>query len=106
MRKKFPVLKTDEEAEAFLAQDLSDYLHSGNFAPYRFEFQPKEKSVNLRISEDLLKAVQASAKRKGIPYQRYIRQALERALVAKAPRARAAARTPRRGARAAARGGK
>jgi predicted DNA binding CopG/RHH family protein len=46
----------------------------------RFEFQPKEKSVNLRMSEDLLKAVQASAKREGIPYQRYIRQALERAV--------------------------
>jgi predicted DNA binding CopG/RHH family protein len=80
MRKKFPVLKTDEEAEAFLAQDLSDYLHSGNFKPMRFEFQPKEKSVNLRISEDLRKAVQASAKREGIPSQRYIRQALERAV--------------------------
>ena len=80
MRKKFPVLKTDEEAEAFLQQDLSDYLHAGNLKPMRFEFQPKEKSVNLRISEALLKAVQAQAKRQGIPYQRYIRQALERAI--------------------------
>jgi predicted DNA binding CopG/RHH family protein len=80
MKKKFPVLKTDEEAEAFLEQDLSDYLHAGNFKPMRFEYQPKEKSINLRISEDLLKAVQANAKRQGIPYQRYIRQALERAI--------------------------
>jgi predicted DNA binding CopG/RHH family protein len=80
MRKKFPILKTDDEAEAFLQQDLSDYLHAGNFKPMRFEFQPKEKSINLRISEDLLKAVQATAKREGIPYQRYIRQALERAI--------------------------
>jgi predicted DNA binding CopG/RHH family protein len=80
MRKKFPVLKTDEEAEAFLQQDLSDYLHAGNFKPMRFEFQPKNKSVNLRMPESLLKAVQANAKREGIPYQRYIRQALERAI--------------------------
>jgi predicted DNA binding CopG/RHH family protein len=80
MRKKFPVLKTDQEAEAFLQQDISDYLHADNFKPMRFEFQPKEKSINLRISEDLLKAVQATAKREGIPYQRYIRQALERAI--------------------------
>ena len=29
MKKKFPVLKTDEEAEAFLEQDLTDYLHAG-----------------------------------------------------------------------------
>ena len=80
MRKKFPVLKTDEEAEAFLQRDLSDYLHSGNFKPMRFEFQPKDQSVNLRMPESLLKAVQADAKREGIPYQRYIRQALERAI--------------------------
>jgi predicted DNA binding CopG/RHH family protein len=77
--RKVPRLRTDEEAEAFLAQDLSD-LDFSQFKPMRFEFQPKEKSVNLRISEDLLKAVQASAKREGIPYQRYIRQALERAV--------------------------
>jgi predicted DNA binding CopG/RHH family protein len=83
MRKKFPVLKTDEEAEAFLEQDLTDYLHSGNFKPMPFEFLPKEKSINLRISETLLKEVQTQAKREGIPYQRYIRQALERAIGSK-----------------------
>jgi predicted DNA binding CopG/RHH family protein len=80
MRKKFPVLKSDKEAEAFLDQDLSDYLSAENFAPYRFEFKPKEKSVNLRISGELLDAIRTRAKRQGIPYQRYIRQALERAL--------------------------
>ena len=83
MKKKFPVLKSDEEAEAFLQQDLSDYLHAGNVAPYRYEFQPKDKSINLRISEQLLKQVQTRAKREGIPYQRYIRQALERAVAQK-----------------------
>ena len=96
MRKKFPVLKSDEEAEAFLQQDLSDYLHAGNFAPFRFEFKPKEKSINLRISDDLLKAVQTRAKREGIPYQRYIRQALERAITqGRKPTAVARRRTPR-----------
>ena len=81
MKKKFPVLKSDKEAEAFLDQDLSDYLNAENFAPYRFEFKPKQKSVNLRISEELLDAIRTRAKRQGIPYQRYIRQALERSLV-------------------------
>jgi predicted DNA binding CopG/RHH family protein len=75
-------LRTDAEAEAFLAQDLSD-LDFSQFKPVRFEFQPKEKSINLRISEPLLKAVQTRAKREGIPYQRYIRQALERAIAQK-----------------------
>lgn len=88
MKKKVPVFKTDEELEAFLEQDLSDYLHAGNFKPARlFEFQPKQKTVNLRISEALLDAVRAKAKHEGMPYQRYIRQALERA-VAPAPRKR------------------
>ena len=83
MKKKFPALKTDEEAEAFLERDLSDYLHAGNFKSaqwMRFEFKPKQKSVNLRISGELLDAVRKRAKKQGIPYQRYIRQALERAV--------------------------
>jgi predicted DNA binding CopG/RHH family protein len=83
MKKKFPVLKTDEQAEAFLEQDLTDYLHKGNFVPasaMRFEFKPKQKSLNLRISNELLDAVRKNAKREGIPYQRYIRLALERAV--------------------------
>ena len=81
-KRKVPRLKTDEEAEAFLEQDLSD-LDFSQFKPMRFEFEPKEKSINLRISEGLLKAVQTHAKRQGIPYQRYIRQALERAITQK-----------------------
>ena len=46
----------------------------------RFEMQPKDKSVNLRLPEPLLKAVQQHAKRLGVPYQRFIRMALEQAL--------------------------
>ncbi|MGE0525293.1 MAG: CopG family antitoxin, partial [Variibacter sp.] len=66
-----------------LEQDLTDYLHAENFKPVRFEFLPKEKSINLRLSEDLLTAVRARAKSQGIPYQRYIRQTLERAVTAR-----------------------
>ena len=80
MSKKLPVLKTEKEAENFLNQDLSDYISAENFAPFQFEFRPKQKSVNLRISEELLNAVRAVAQRCGIPYQRYIRQTLEAAL--------------------------
>jgi predicted DNA binding CopG/RHH family protein len=90
MSKKLPVFKNDKEAENFLDQDLSDYISVGNFAPFQFEFRPKQKSVNLRISEELLNAVRAVAHRKGIPYQRYIRQTLEASLptTSKAPRLR------------------
>jgi predicted DNA binding CopG/RHH family protein len=80
MSKKLPVFKTDEEADKFLDRDLSEYISAENFAPFQFEFRPKQKSVNLRISEELLNAVRAVARRSGIPYQRYIRQTLEAAL--------------------------
>jgi predicted DNA binding CopG/RHH family protein len=79
MKRKVPKFRTDKEAEAFLEQDLSD-LDFSQFKPMRFEFKPKEKSLNLRISQGLLDAVRKNAKREGIPYQRYIRQALERAV--------------------------
>jgi predicted DNA binding CopG/RHH family protein len=81
-KSKVPKLKTDEEPETFLEQDLSD-LDFSQFKPMRFEFQPKDGSINLRISKALLKAVRTRAKRQGIPYQRYIRQAIERAVASK-----------------------
>jgi predicted DNA binding CopG/RHH family protein len=79
MKRKVPSFKSDEEAETFLEQDLSD-LDFSQFKPMRFEFQPKQKTVNLRMSEELLNAIRAKAKRQGVPYQRYIRQALELAV--------------------------
>lgn len=85
MRRKLPAFKNDKEAETFLDQDLSDYISAENFAPFQFEFMPKQKSVNLRISEELLNAVRAVAHRSGIPYQRYIRQTLEAALPSSSP---------------------
>jgi predicted DNA binding CopG/RHH family protein len=55
--------------------------------PIRFEFQPKSERVNMRLPRLLLDAVRASAARAGVPYQRFIRQALEDALQRKhAPR--------------------
>ena len=82
MKKKVPHFQTDEETEAFLEQDLTDYLHAGNFKPMHFEIRPKEKSINLRISEDLLAVVRENAKREGVPYQRYIRHLIERGVTA------------------------
>ena len=80
MKKKLPTLASDEEAEAFVANaDLSEYDLSG-MVPMRFELKPKDKSVNLRLPEQLLEAVRSRATRAGIPYQRFIRMALERAL--------------------------
>jgi predicted DNA binding CopG/RHH family protein len=80
--RKVPVLKTDEEAEAFLMQDLSD-LDFSLFKRHHFEFEKKEAQVNLRVPEGLLDAVKDRAKAKGIPYTRYIRLLMERDIAAK-----------------------
>ena len=78
---KVPVMISDEEAEAFLAQDLSD-LDFSQFKPMHFELQPKSERVNMRLPKPLLDAARARAKEEGIPYQRFIRRALEMALAA------------------------
>ena len=83
MKKKIPDFKTDAQAEAFVAgADLSKYDLSG-FKPARFEFQPKVERVNMRLPSDLLKAVRSKAEAEGMPYQRFIRAALEQAVAGK-----------------------
>ena len=82
MKRKVPRLTTDEEAEAFLEQDLSD-LDFSQFKPVRFEFARKDARVNMRLPEPLLAAVKARAKARGIPYQRFIREVLEQAVAGK-----------------------
>ncbi len=80
MKKKIPAFETDREAEDFVATaDLTEYDLSGA-QMVQFELRPKDKSVNLRLPEELLQAVRDRARRAGIPYQRFIRMALERAL--------------------------
>ena len=80
--RKLPKILTDEEAEAFLAQDLSD-LDFSQFKPMHFEFEKKEAQVNMRVPQPLLDAVKDRAKARGIPYTRYIRMLMERDVAAK-----------------------
>lgn len=78
--KKLPKLRTDKAAEDFVANsDLSQFDLSGMRA-MQFEFEPKTERVNMRLPRTLLDAVKARAAKQGIPYQRYIRQALESAI--------------------------
>ena len=80
MKKKIPALKSDADAEAFVAnEDLTDYDLS-NAQPVRFEFEKKAARVNMRLPQPLLDAVKRRARQRGIPYQRFIREALERAV--------------------------
>ena len=78
--KPLPLLKTDEEAARFVDQaDLAEYDLSGGQVT-RFEFEKKTAQVNMRMPEGLVKAVKAKAAKRGIPYQRFIREAIEKAL--------------------------
>lgn len=77
---KLPRLKTDSQAERFVADsDLTQFDLSA-LKPMRFEFSPKEARINMRLPGELLSAVKRAAKRRGVPYQRFIRQTLEDAL--------------------------
>jgi predicted DNA binding CopG/RHH family protein len=83
MKKKLPSFDSDEAAERFVdTADLSEYDLSG-IEMVRFEFQPKTERVNMRLPRPLLDAVKAAAARAGMPYQRFIRRALEAAVGAR-----------------------
>jgi predicted DNA binding CopG/RHH family protein len=81
MKKKVPHLKTDKQAEAFLASDLST-LDFSQFKTTHFEFEKKDNQINMRVPKQLLAEVKARAKERGIPYTRFIRETLERAVAA------------------------
>ena len=72
-------MTTDEEAEAFLEQDLSD-LDFTRFVPLDWERHLKTARVTMRLPQALLDALKAKAAERGIPYQRLIREAIEKAL--------------------------
>lgn len=76
MKKKIPVFRSDREAADFV--ERAD-LWGGEFV--RFEMKPKDKTGNLRLPSELLDSVRKHAKRAGIPYQRFIRMVLERAVM-------------------------
>ena len=85
MKKRIPDFASDAEAEEFVATaDLSGYDFS-DFKRFSFEFEPKSKTVTMRLPEALLDAVKARAAEKGMPYQRLIRQTLEREVSRPAP---------------------
>jgi len=78
--KQLPTFATDEEAEHFVdTADLSEYDLSG-FVPLDLGFGEPTGELCIRLPEQLLAAVKAKAKERGIPYTRLIRDALERAV--------------------------
>lgn len=80
MKKRLPKMKSDRAAKELLKKDLSEFISSESFKLTSFEFAPKDKSITLRVSSELLDAVQVAAKRRGTNYQKLIREAIERFL--------------------------
>ncbi len=82
MPKPIPEFKTDEELEAFIDGDLSD-LDFSRLRPVHFEFAKKTAQINMRLPEALLETVKKRAADRGIPYTRFIREAIEQAIARK-----------------------
>ena len=80
MTKPLPTLTTDEAAEDFVANADPTQFDLTTLTRYHFEFQPKDERVNMRLPRPLLDAVKEAADKQGMPYQRFIRQALENAV--------------------------
>lgn len=81
MKKPFPTLNTDKEAEDFIDNtNLTEYDLSV-LTRVRFEFQAKQHSITMSLSESLLEAIKQEAERSGILYQRFILQTYENAII-------------------------
>lgn len=80
MKKKIPAFRTDEEAERFVdAADLSNYDLSG-LEPMSFEFEKESAQLDMCVPKAMLDAVKKRSALRGIPYTRFIREAVESAL--------------------------
>jgi predicted DNA binding CopG/RHH family protein len=79
MKRQVPKLPTDEAAEAFLEQDLSD-LDFAQFKAGQLEFARKDARLTMRVPQLMLDAVKRRASARGIPYQRFVREAIQQAL--------------------------
>lgn len=77
---KLPRLKTDRQAERFVADSELTRFDLSALKSTQFEFALKEARINMRLPGTLLSAVKRAAKQRGVPYQRFIRQTLEDAL--------------------------
>jgi predicted DNA binding CopG/RHH family protein len=77
MSKKFPDLRSDDEADAWLqGADLTEYDLSG-MKKVRFELARKDASISLRLPAALLATLRANAAKANMPTQRLIRMMIE-----------------------------
>ena len=77
MKKRLKKITTDKEAEKLLEDDISSYINEENFKEIHFEIQPKDKSITLRLSSQMLESFKKKAEKEGVNYQKLMRKALE-----------------------------
>jgi len=81
MKKSLPPLTTDKAARDFLENtDLSQYMDAQNLAPLTREYEAKDRSLTLRLSEGLLNDIKAKAAAQNMAIQKYVRKTLEQSL--------------------------
>ena len=77
MKKKIPTFKSDKEAETFVDEaDLTEYDLSG-FKRVNFEIQNKNAKLNMRLPQSQLDAIKKEAEKRGVPYQRLVRELIQ-----------------------------
>jgi predicted DNA binding CopG/RHH family protein len=104
MSKKFPDLKSDDEADAWLqSADLTEYDLT-DMKKVRFELARKDASISLRLPAALLTSLRAEAVKANMPTQRLIRMLIEAQLAERT--AKSKRKAPRKSARPSARAGK
>jgi predicted DNA binding CopG/RHH family protein len=63
-----------------LRGDLSSLLGKKGWKRVKFELKPKNKSITIRLSEEMLESIKAKAEEEGLDYQKWIRSSIEDAL--------------------------
>ena len=78
--KPWPSLRSDEEAERFVEDaDLSEYDWS-TAVPMNYEVEDKTARVTMRMPESQLAHIRAEAAKRGVKYQKFMRDLMERGM--------------------------
>lgn len=79
-KRPWPSLKTDKEAEDFVELADLSAVDWSQARPVSFEFQEKDARVNMRLPAEQLAEIKAEAAKRGMKYQRFMRELLDRGL--------------------------
>lgn len=81
MKKSKKPFRAGIEEEDPLDRDMSDWIRGGDWYRAKFEFtKKKNKTITIRLSEELLKGLKGWANDLGVDYQKLIRIILENSL--------------------------